>query len=602
MAVKAPPPALQGRRLEVETPEHVAIGYALADLGSRFAALLLDTLILALLMLAVLLGVPLLVSRVGTVPQTAAGWGTAVLLLVVFALVWGYFVFWEGLRDGQTPGKRAVGIRVVHDGGHPLTLRGAAVRNLLRVVDIQPIPSWLVGGVAILLHPRGQRLGDMAAGSLVVRESAAAELPEEAAEVAERTGPPQLAAQEFALLSRYASRRAGLAAEPRQRLARQVAAALADPLAADSRSRGMTPDRFLALLYQEESARRAMLGGGTPQAAALVRGQRRRWSEYRALLALAGRRGLRRLPEAEVTRFAALYRETAADLARARTYGASDDLTYSLERWVGAGHNLLYRPAERSWRLLGAWLAIGFPRLVRRLWRPIALAAVFLYLPAVLAFAAVRAEPLRARSLLPAEMIARAETAPERGRAGGGYVDVPEVFMPVMASGIVANNVQVTFVAFAGGILAGIGTALILLLNGVHLGAAAALFANHGAALQLWTFVLPHGTIELTAICIAGGAGLWLGSALLAPGRRSRRDILVERGRDAVALIGGTTVLLLVAGSIEGFISPSPLPGSVKLLAAALFALLLLAYLLLPGSERDAELRAARGASPPDND
>jgi uncharacterized membrane protein SpoIIM required for sporulation/uncharacterized RDD family membrane protein YckC len=580
--------ALAHRELQVETPEHVAIGYALADLGSRFAALLLDGAIVFGSLGALFVGVPLLARRFGAIPEGIAGWGLAALVLIGFTLVWGYFVYFEGLRDGQTPGKRTLGIRVVHEGGYPLTVRGAAVRNLLRLVDVQPIPSWLVGGVTMLLHPRTQRLGDMAAGTIVVRERIAALLPEElATPSAGALGPPRLPAATLVALGSYVARRSALEPEVRHRIAGRLAAPLREIIAADSRGRQMTADAYLVLLHGEESARHAAAGGvggsGSAQAAALVRSQRTAWNEYLELLARARKRGVQRLPEEKISRFASLYRGVAADLARARSYGGSAELVYSLERWVGAGHNLLYRPAQRSWRLLGRWLGTGFPALVRRRWRPIALAAALFALPALVTFAAVRLEPTRARDLVPAGMIARAEEAEQRGAEGKGYVDVPEVFMPVMATGIMANNVQVTFAAFAGGVLAGLGTVLILLFNGVHLGSVAGLFANHAASLHLWTFVLPHGVIEITAICIAGGAGIWLGSALLLPGRRTRGEMLVERGREAVMLLAGTTSLLVIAGAIEGFISPSALPRTAKLAAAALFALLLFAYLGLAG-------------------
>lgn len=595
---------LADREVRVETPEHVAIGYTLADLGSRFTALLLDGLILGAAFAVLFIGIPLLVRRLGGLPDAATGWGLAVMILLGFGLAWGYFVFFEGLRDGQTPGKRAVGIRVVHEGGYPLTVRGAAVRNLLRLVDVQPVPSWLVGGVTMLLHPRTQRLGDLAAGTVVVRERVATTLPE-AAPAREAAGPPRLHPEQLAVLGGYVARRTGLAPEVRARIAGQLAEGVRGQIADDPRRSRMSPDAYLVLLHAEEHARHAASGGagaaGSARAAALVRSRRAAWDEYRALLAQAQRRGLVALPETEVSRFAALYRGLAADLARARSYRASGDLLYALERWVAAGHNLLYRPAQRSWRLLGRWLAAGFPALVRRRWRPILFASAVFYLPALVAYAAIRLDPPRARELLPAAVIARAEEAPQRTAQGKGYVEVPELFMPAMATGIIANNVQVTFGAFAGGVLAGVGTVLVLVFNGVFLGAVAALFANHGSALQLWTFVLPHGITELTAICIAGGAGVWLGSAIVLPGRRTRGEVLVERGREAVALLGGTVFLLVIAGIIEGFVSPSTLPGAVKFAVAAAVALLLFAYLLLAGREEDAlgvarhDATAARG-------
>ncbi len=588
------------RRVQIETPEHVRVAYPLADLGSRFLALLLDTLLIGAGLAVLWLGVPYVAQRLGPIPDAVRGWGTAVLLLLSFAWAWGYFVYFEGLRDGQTPGKRKLRIRAVHDGGYALGVQGAAIRNLLRLVDIQPLPSWLAGGVTMLLHPQTKRLGDIAAGTVVVRDRFEVALPEAAAtELAE--GPPRLDAAAFAALSRYIGRRGELRPAVRERIAGQLAARIAPALPAHAALRAPDADAWLIRLEAEESARQMGAGGsaalGSAQAAALARHERAEWTEFRALLERAQRRGLAQLPEADVRRFATLYRATSADLARARTYGGSAALLYSLERTVGAGHNLLYQPAERSWRLARGWLARGFPALFRARRAPVLLAAVLFYLPALLVYGYVRADPPRARELIPTEILARAEEGEQRSAAGRGYVDVPEVFMPVMASGIIANNVQVTFLAFAGGILAGIGTIVLLVVNGVHLGAVAALFGNHGLALHLWSFVLPHGVIELTAICIAGGAGLWLGSALVLPGRQTRSAALVERGREAVSLLLGTTMLLVIAGLIEGFISPSALPVAVKLSVAAVSAVMLAAYLGFAGrpTPRAAEPRDATG-------
>jgi uncharacterized membrane protein SpoIIM required for sporulation len=188
--------------------------------------------------------------------------------------------------------------------------------------------------------------------------------------------------------------------------------------------------------------------------------------------------------------------------------------------------------------------------------------------------------------MMPAEMITRAEEGAQRLEEGLGYVDVPPTAMPLMASGIIANNVQVSFVAFAGGVLAGLGTILVLLLNGIFLGAVVGLFHAEGLDLYLWSFVLPHGVIELTAICIAGGAGLWLGSAIVLPGRMTRSRALTERGREAISLVAGVVVLLLIAGVIEGFISPGPFPPLFKIGFGALTGVALFWYLLLGGRAR----------------
>ncbi|HZD04047.1 MAG TPA: stage II sporulation protein M, partial [Longimicrobiales bacterium] len=334
---------------------------------------------------------------------------------------------------------------------------------------------------------------------------------------------------------------------------------------------------------------------GSRQAAKLWREHHAMWRELEGLVESARRGGLEALPEEDVSRFAALYRVLAADLARTRTYGGSRELLYGLERLATSAHNLLYRPARRTWSSLKQWLGSGFPGLVRRRWRVIAVAAVALFGPAAGTWAVVVRDPGVARELLPAALVARAETAPDRLAAGQGYVDVPEVFMPIMSSSIIANNVQVTFLAFAGGILAGVGTLLLLAFNGIHLGAVAGLYHVNGAGVLLWTFVAAHGGLELGAICIAGGAGLWMGSALVFPGRATRAHALTTRARDAVSLLAGTTLLLVVAGVLEGFLSPAPVPPGLKLGAAAVVALAGLAYLLVAGRTGEEERRGGSG-------
>lgn len=587
MAQTATAHLLADRQVDVETPEHVAIGYELADLGSRFTALLIDWCLIFISTLGLWLGVLAFASLLG-LGSAITGVGLGLTILAGFVLMWGYFVFFEGLRDGQTPGKRRMGIRVVHDGGFPVTVRGAAVRNLLRIVDIQPVPSFAVGGLAMMLHPQTKRLGDLAAGTVVVRDRTGQPIPEEAKTVSPvALGRPRLTDEEFAALEMYVARRASLPGEVRADLSRKLMSRVERHFGEDARRWQMSPDAYLAQVHDEEMGRRKASGAGgrsgTAQATALVRRQRGEWDEYQKLLGAARENGLNSLGETRVSRFATLYREMAADLARARTYGGSPELLYTMERLVGFGHNLLYRPPSRSWARLVAFFRGGFAALVRRRWKPILVASILFYLPTLLTFAAVRREPDLQHELLSGEMLSRVEESVEKERKGEGYVEVPEVWMPAMASSLISNNVQVTFLAFGGGILAGLGSAWILVLNGVMLGSVAAAFANQGQSLHLWTFVLPHGVIELTAICIAGGAGLWMGSAMLLPGRRTRREVLGTRAREGVSLIGGTAAMLVVAGTIEGFISPSELPREVKLGFAAVAALAMVAYFALAG-------------------
>ncbi|HYH82714.1 MAG TPA: stage II sporulation protein M [Longimicrobium sp.] len=602
MAQAAAAYALNDRQVDIETPEHVSVGYELADLGSRFTAMVIDGLVLAGVALVLLLGL-LALGITGAATGALPGMGAAAALVfaVWFLVTWGYRVYYEGFRDGQTIGKKAMRIRVVQDGGFPVTFRAAAVRNLIRIVDMQPGMTWGVAAIAMMLHPRTKRLGDMAAGTVVVRDRTGQPIPEDRApEPTAAVGRPVLGDQEFGALSMYVQRRATLEFAVRTQLAATLAQRLAPRVGPDPRRLQMTADQFLGAVYEEETVRRRAAGAGgragSGQATGLFRRQKPMWDTYQRMLE-EGRGGLAKMGEARVSRFAAMYREVAADLARARTYGGSPELLFTLERAVGAGHNLLYRAPAARWIGVRRWVMGGFPALVRLRWRPIALAAVLLYLPAVVTFAAVRNNPGLGRSMIGPEMMERAEQAESRRARGQGYVSAEDFGgSPLMSSTIMTNNIQVTFGAYAGGILAGLGTALLLVFNGVLLGAVTGVFANYAANLHLWSFLLVHGVIELTAICIAGGAGLWLGSAMLLPGRLTRREALVRRGRESVSLIGGTAVMLVVAGIIEGFVSPSGLPASVKLGFAGLTAVGMVVYLAFAGRDESARLAAEAAA------
>src|SRR2546426_3930278 len=195
------------RRLGIETPEHLVLELELAGLGSRMAATVCDAGVLALAYLLLGLGIQLL-------PTPARGeaegpWSTLaaiVLILTVFLLFWGYFLLFEALNNGRTPGKRLMGIRVVMDTGHPLTFTAAAVRNLVRIVDMQPLFTYQVGLGFVLFHPQNKRLGDIVAGTVVVRDrpenlqlaSAAADRAPEPEAL--EAGPPELPDEEFRLL------------------------------------------------------------------------------------------------------------------------------------------------------------------------------------------------------------------------------------------------------------------------------------------------------------------------------------------------------------------------------------------------------------------
>jgi len=595
--------------VDIETPELVTFSYTIAGVGSRVAAALIDYLLCLLLFVALLItlafvGARRLVSLGGT---SSEAWALAIVVLGQFFILWGYYVLWEGLADGQTPGKRYMRLRVVSDGGYSVSFAVSAIRNLVRILDMQPLFTYGVGIGSILLTKQGKRLGDLAAGTLVVREQLVREAGDPSLrsgqvgkrEVVERreaamTQPVGAAARharlnddEYAVLERFVERRESLEPARRAVLATRLVERFSNALIGHPAVAGGPSDQLLELYADERQARAsgAVVGretGAARERHAIVASGTPRWSSFAKQLDRAQRGGLKSLGEDGVRDFVAEYRDLAADLARLQTAarGREREEVFYLSRLMAGAHNLLYRGRSLTFKDVWRTFAVDAPREVRRSLGPIALAAALMFGPAAIAYTAVVQDPAVARVFIPAGMLDRAEDGVRRAKTGRGYISDPELFRPVMATSIIANNVQVTFAAFAMGIAFGIGTVIVLVTNGVSLGGVFGLYASKGIASLLVKFVAPHGVLELTAICIAGGAGFLLAAALLVPGSRPRSEALRENGRRAIRLVAASTVLLLIAGTLEGFVSPiETWPLAWKLAVSAATAMFLGVYL-----------------------
>ena len=574
--------------VDVETPELVVLTYSIAGVGSRVLAGVTDLLICAAALVAVSVAVLLLGGSLSLVSDRGASWGAAVLFLAQFVILWGYYVLFEGFMDGQTPGKRLHQLRVVRDGGYSVTFGVSAVRNLVRMIDMQPGVFYLVGMTSLFFTKRGRRLGDLVAGTIVVREDV------QRVEEPARSKPPAdrgatvlqtaLTEDEYILLGRFVERWGALDPLRRAALAAQLAERFAKVLPDDKRP---PAPRLLELHEREQAARtrgvasRGETGAGRERQALIAAGSSR-WTSFAAKLAAAQKRGLASLGEAGVREFVTEYRTLSSDLARLRTASAGralDEMFY-LGRLVAGAHNLLYRDRGMTVRGAVRYLFTDVPREVRRSAGPVALAGLLLFGPAVIAAVGVMRAPEIAPRLLPSTMLQRAEDGVQRAKTGEGYIDDPQLLRPVMASRIVTNNVQVTFAVFAGGITAGLLTVLMLVLNGISMGAVVGLYASKSIGILPLAFVAPHGVLELFAICVAAGGGFLIASGLLLPGNRTRARALVENSRRAVRLIAASTFLLVIAGTLEGFVSPIPWwPIEGKLAVSGFTAVFLYLYL-----------------------
>ncbi len=255
----------------------------------------------------------------------------------------------------------------------------------------------------------------------------------------------------------------------------------------------------------------------------------------------------------------------------------NNDIISYLNNQVASIHGLIYRTQRLSWAGLKDFLISGFPQVFRVEVAYIAVAAAVLIMSGLTGLLLGLKEPEFIELLTPDSIV---ETV-EKGNVW--FKDLYTI-APLASSGLMTHNISVTFLIFASGITFGVGTLYLLALNGLLIGTIAALCINHNLALEFWSFVLPHGSLELSAIFIAGGAGLVIGHALIDPGPYRRSEVLALRSKQSAKLIAGCIPLLVFAGLIEAFFSPSPLPAILKIIFSIVLFAALLGFLLLSGA------------------
>jgi uncharacterized membrane protein SpoIIM required for sporulation len=294
------------------------------------------------------------------------------------------------------------------------------------------------------------------------------------------------------------------------------------------------------------------------------------WNRLDALVRQVESAGVKSLLPSELRDLGLLYRQAAADLSAVRADRTTRTLEQYLNRLVGRAHNYVYSGRRISFVSLWNFLAHGYPRLLRRLSGYVLAATLISVLAGVLGALIVMVRPDFGVMFLGADRVADLDHQKM-------WTESVLSMKPQAASGIMTNNIMVCFMTFAGGITAGLFTLYSLFNNGLMLGAIAVVCKQHHMALSLWSFVAAHGALELPSIMLAGAAGLRLGAGILFPGMLRRRDSIALAGSEAVQLVAGTIPLLIIAGTLEAFLSPTHIPVAVKFsVGAVLFTGLIL--------------------------
>ena len=300
------------------------------------------------------------------------------------------------------------------------------------------------------------------------------------------------------------------------------------------------------------------------------------WKQLDALLTQMEKRGLRSLQTQEIKQLASLYRSVSADLARARTNQAAigSTLVHDLQQLTSRGYSQVYQGSRRQeWRSAIDFYRWGFPAVVQQTWVYIAISTGLFLLGGLIGWWFAWRDPSFVSLIVPESMIRMVRD--DRKLWMGSILGTE----PVASSQIMINNLAVSFRAIAGGMTLGILTVFLLFFNGLMIGTIGTLVGQNNLAFPFWAFVFPHGALELPAIFLAGGAGLLIARGILLPGKFRRADAVKFYGLQAAQLVYGIVPMLVIAGAIEGFFSPSPaVPELLKYITGIVLFILFIMY------------------------
>ncbi len=580
------------------TPEHIAFTFRIAGPMIRFFAWVIDVLLRIVVMLV--LAIPFLLIDLNI--------GIGVALIAFFIIDWLIAGFVEWRWEGFTPGKKICRIRVIGVDGLPAGAGSCFLRNILRYAD--SLPSFATGIIAMVISGRFQRLGDLAAGTLVVYDEqnngsrlvklnekkitdVAHNLPTEIQSVVDGTT--------LRAIVSYVAHRHRYHISRLQEMAKPLADVIARQL---ERANPKDADAFLCAIYQklvapsgdnkDEPKTARIMANTASRAASYLARRQRAWAEVETVLANAKKTGTIQRKGGtvpDVVWFSSMYRSACADLALADAYHLPANTVSYLHQLVARAHLRFYRRLAINWHTVARQVFIEVPG---RLYGDGCLRVALLSFYGTFLLSALWG------ALIPEQAVAyMGEDMADNLR--DMYAEPPNSRKledgTAMYGFYISNNVGITLACFASGIFAGIGSLLWLAANGVFLGFCFGYMTtvDMSTSNHFYEFVTAHGPFELTGIALGGAAGLRLGLGIIRTKGQTRLESLMRSARESVPILTVAAILVASAAPIEAFISPSSLPWAAKGAVSIFCASLILFYLI--GLGRYAHVRIKNEAA-----
>lgn len=547
--------------MQISLPEQVWIDYEPASFGSRALAYILDFFIRwsGFALLAILLH--FILPRKSFLVFTS---GASIILPIIFILAflneWGYSIYFEVFRNGVSPGKRALGLRVVDERGLPISFRASLLRTVLALVDLLP-GMGMVAFFSMALTNKSQRVGDLVAGTMVVHELTDAEGLDWTSGVKSETASTVIPLELYNIIEKYLQRRNTFTAEARQKTADAILGALEShcpEIRVPQLDDIQAGEKWLASFFRSATPAKITAESGTKDR--LLNWEKVNDDLRQIETQFAALEDLSQPADAHLLfSLAQSYQLLCQQYAYLSTFYPRTSEAMKAARLVRLGRRLIYGKRLGALRETKDRLLVRVPRAFSAIkWYCLTAAAVGT-VSAVIAALLVQINPNLSWHLFSEEMH-------DKLLKGEIWTDQIRGLSAIASSQIMTNNISVTFWVFALGLTGGVGTVLVLIMNGVHLGGIFSALTFYNMAFPLLTFIVAHGFLELSVIIVAGGCGLYIGDALLHPGSLSRKQSLAVCGRTVADLVIFNALCLVAAGLVEGYISPyREIPFAVKL-------------------------------------